>query len=192
VTEFQVDRYYRIPELAECTGYTEEDIYQALKTGKMKGFLGEAKGWRGWIVHGTHFRAWQHERRHGKEAAMRRAEWVDLDMRDGNGLPMHAEEGCVLGVSWSVGEVRIEALRLQELEESRLHISITPDGGDVLDYIFHGHYLIKWAPEEPNVTGPFITEVNDHGKVTGNPNDAPLIPPDDWDGWVDGEPQDWL
>ena len=78
---------------------------------------------------------------------MRRAEWVDLDMRDENGLPMHAEKKYLLGPSWQGDEKRIETLRLQELEGGRLLISITTHTGEVIDYIYHGHYLIKWAKE---------------------------------------------
>ena len=78
---------------------------------------------------------------------MRRAEWVELSLHDGNGLPMHAQRGLLLGPSWTYGGPTITDLRVMELEEGRLHISITTDGGDVPDYIFHGHYLIKWAKE---------------------------------------------
>jgi len=40
-----------------------------------------------------------------------------------------------------------------ELEDSRLHISITTHTGEVIDYIFHGHYLIKWAKEDSDAEG---------------------------------------
>lgn len=79
---------------------------------------------------------------------MRRAEWVDLSISDTVGLPMRAHEGWELGESWGAREVVAETLRLMELEDSRLHISITTHTGEVIDYIFHGHYLIKWAKED--------------------------------------------
>jgi len=69
-------------------------------------------------------------------------------MRDEEGdFPLRASEGWILARVWGPDRPTIATLRLQELDGGRLHISITTDSGDVLDYIFHGHYLIKWAKE---------------------------------------------
>ena len=64
--EFQVDRYYRVLELAERVGCDALSIFHAISAGDLKAHRApDIYGNMVWFVHGLHFRVWQHEQEVG-------------------------------------------------------------------------------------------------------------------------------